>query len=407
MKLLQINAVYGYGSTGVIVKTIHELALSKGIQSYVAYSKTCTPEKDIINGYKIGNYFGNKLHALLYRIGGKQAYFSRFSTLKLLIHIKKIKPDIVSLHNLHSNYINLNMLLKFLAKNDIKTVLTMHDCWFYTGGCFHYSQIGCNKWQKECGNCPKKNADLKARFFETSDKTLRDRKKYLSAIKNLTCIGVSEWISGELKKSILNDKHIVTIENGIDTSFFTPTESDFRAKYNLEGKFLILGLASKYFNPVNKETFDFVVNSMNKDDLLVLIGCTSEQQESLPENVLGLPFIYDRDEMRKIFSACDVFANCSREDTLSSINLEAQACGTPVVVYNTTGLPESICDGETGYVVECGNANCFVDKIFNVKRQTKKCYHDRCVDFVAKKYNAEINFLKVLKLFEDIMNNEE
>ena len=177
MRVLQINAVYGAGSTGVIVEDIHKLSLSKGIESFVAYSSSQYAQSDIVNGYKIGNTFGKKIHALLCRINGEQGYFSKFSTLKLIKHIKEINPDIVQLHNLHSNYINLNMLLSFLAKDNIKTIVTLHDCWFYTGGCFHYTAVGCDKWKSGCGNCPKKRKDTPAYLFDRSAKILKDRKK--------------------------------------------------------------------------------------------------------------------------------------------------------------------------------------------------------------------------------------
>lgn len=399
MKLLQINAVYGYGSTGKIVQSIHELALSKGVQSYVAYSLSNVPQDKIINGYKIGGVFGKKLHAFLYRIGGKQAYFSRFSTLKLIRYINKTKPDIVSLHNLHSCYINLNMLLKFLAKKDIKTVITMHDCWFYTGGCFHYSQIGCNKWQESCGHCPKRKTDLKAYITENSAKVLNDRKKYFSAIKDLTCIGVSDWITSEAKKSLLRDKKHITIKNGIDLSFFKPTSSDFRKKYGIEDRFIILGLASKFFNTANDETRKHLIKSLEPDEVLILIGCTSKQIESLPSNVIGLPYISDREQMRDILSASDVFANCSREDTLSTINLEAQACGTPVIVYDNTGCKETVNDNLTGYVVENGNFSNFVDMIKIVKEHEKKYYFNNCIDWAKYNFDSNQNYDLFFKMF--------
>ena len=402
MKLLQINAVYGYGSTGVIVQNIHELALSRGVQSYVVYSLTNLPKNSIINGYKMGGTFGKKFHALLYRFGGKQAYFSRFSTTKLIRYIKRIKPDIVSLHNLHSCYINLNMLLKFLSKKNIKTVITMHDCWFFTGGCFHYSQIGCDKWQDGCGNCPKRKSDLKAYVTENSAKVLKDRIKYFSAIKDLTCIGVSDWITNEAKKSFLKDKKHITIKNGIDLSFFKPTNSDFRKKYGVEDKFVILGLASKYFNPANDETRKKLIENLETDDVFVLIGCTPKQIESLPSNVIGLPYIGDREQMRDILSACDVFANCTREDTLSTINLEAQACGTPVVVYDNTGTSETILNNQTGHIAENGNLIDFLDAINKVKINSKNFYSDNCAKWINENFKAEVNYLRTIALFQDL-----
>ena len=176
MKVMQINAVYGVGSTGVIVKDLHELCLQNGIESYVSYSTTNQKSEDIKNGYIIGGTLGKKIHAFLSRLGGKQAYFSSFATKKFIKHIKRIKPDIVHLHNLHSNYINMNMLLDYLGKSNTETIITLHDCWFYTGGCFHYTAAGCGKWLEGCGNCPKKMQDTPAILKDNSAKILSDRK---------------------------------------------------------------------------------------------------------------------------------------------------------------------------------------------------------------------------------------
>ena len=188
MKVMQINAVYGIGSTGVIVKDIHELSQKSGIESYVSYSTSPIANTDIKNGYIIGSKLGKKVHAAFSRVGGKQAYFSRYATGKLIAYIKQVKPDIVHLHNLHSNFVHLNKLLNYLAKADIKTVITLHDCWFYTGGCFHYTFAGCDKWLDKCGNCPKKKQDTPAYLYDASAGILSDRKKHFGKFKNLTTL---------------------------------------------------------------------------------------------------------------------------------------------------------------------------------------------------------------------------
>ncbi len=402
MKILQINAVYGIGSTGTIIKDLHELALFKGIESYVAYSVSNQPQSKIKNAYKVGNVFGKKMHALLYRFGGKQAYFSRFSTYRLINYIKKIKPDIVNLHNLHSNYIHLNKLLRFLANEKIKTVITLHDCWFYTGGCFHYTEIACDKWQRECGNCPKRITDLSAYITENSDKVLADRKKYFKAIDNLTCLGVSDWVTEEAKKSFLKDKNFATVKNGIDTDFFAYTESDFRNQYGLSGKFVILGLASKFQKAVNQETYEYLVSHLSEDERLILLGCSEDYKKTLPDKVIGLDFIHDRDLLRKIYSAADVFVNCSREETLSMVTVEPQSCGTPVVVYENTGIKETVSAGLTGFVVKNGDFKAFYDAIEKVKTFGKSAFKNSCREWTENNFNRKNNYLKVLELYKNI-----
>ena len=401
MKVIQINAVYGVGSTGVIVEDLHNLALENGIESYVSYSTTNRSPDEIKNGYVIGKNLGKKIHAVLSRLGGKQAYFSSFATKKLIKHIENIKPDIVHLHNLHSNFVNMIMLLKYLGKKDIKTVVTLHDCWFYTGGCFHYTSVGCNKWQESCGNCPKKIQDTPALLKDNSAKILADRKKYFGKIKNLSVVGVSQWIANEGEKTIFKGKNVSNIYNGIDTEFFVPTPSDFREKHGLEDKFLILAPANKWLKPINKETFDMVSKNLPSDCVIVMLGCTEIQRAGLPSNVLALDYIKDRDELRKVYSTCDVFANCTREDSLSLINVEVQSCGTPVVTYRNTGAQETV-DNKCGFSVENGNEKEFLDTIMKIKKQGKSEFTEACQKWAKDRFDRDDNYIKYINLYKEI-----
>ena len=398
---MQINAVYGVGSTGVIVEDLHKLSLKNGIESYVSYSTTNKSPEEIENGYVIGGTLGKKIHAVLSRIGGKQAYFSSFATKKLIKHIENVKPDIVHLHNLHSNYVNLNLLLDYLGKKDIATVVTLHDCWFYTGGCFHYTAVGCDKWQQSCGNCPKKNQDTPALLKDNSAKILADRKKYFGKMKNLTMTGVSGWMTDEGEKTVFKGKKTEVIYNGIDTEFFVPTPSDFREKHNLENKFLILALANKWFRPINKKTFDYVCENLPDDSVIVMLGCTESQRQGLPANVLPLDFIKDRDELRKVYSACDVFANCTREESFSLVNVEAQSCGTPVVTYRNTGAQETV-DNKCSFSIENGNEKEFFEAIMKIKELGKKELSNDCVKWVKENFDRDENYMKYIELYKAI-----
>ncbi len=401
MRVMQINAVYGVGSTGVIVEDLHNLSLKNGIESYVSYSTTNKNPAEIKNGYVIGDTLGKKIHAVLSRVGGKQAYFSSFATKKLIKHIENIKPDIVHLHNLHSNYVNLNLLLDYLGKKDIKTIVTLHDCWFYTGGCFHYTAAGCDKWQKSCGNCPKKKQDTPALLTDNSAKILADRKKYFGKIKKLIMTGVSGWMTAEGEKTVFKGRKTAVIYNGIDTAVFVPTPSDFKQEHNLEDKFLILALANKWLKPINKKTFDFVSQNMPEDTVIVMLGCNEAQKQGLPPNVLPLDFIKDRKELIKIYSACDVFANCTREESFSLVNVEAQACGTPVVTYRNTGAQETV-DNKCSFSVENGNEKEFFDAIMKIKEQGKQAFSDDCIKWVKENFDRDENYKKYIELYRGI-----
>ena len=399
MKVLHINAVYGMGSTGVIVKDLHKLSLEKGIDSYVAYSLSSVSEKEITNGYKIGTDLGRKLHAFLSRLEGKQAYFSRYSTFQLIRYINKLNPDIVHLHNVHSNYVHLNKLLSFLAKKEIKTIITLHDCWFYTGGCFHYTSDKCYKWLEDCKGCPKRYLGTPALLRDASSEILADRKKYFGKFKNLTAVGVSNWIANEAKRSFLGRFDICTIHNGIDTNYFVDTPSDFREKYNLQDKFLILGAAVKFTNPHNEKLTKEFLKRLPEDSVVVMIGCEENQMNIWPSNVLPFGYIKDRDELRKIYSACDVFANCTQGDSLSLINVEAQSCGTPVVTHRNTGAQETV-DNKCGFSVETGNVEEFLNAILKVKELGKSSLTKSCHEWAQNQFDREKNYMKYIDLYK-------
>ncbi len=403
MKVLQVNAVYGVGSTGIIVEDIHKLSLSKGIESFVAYSTSLYSPEDIINGYKIGKKSGKKFHGLLCRINGMQGYFSRFSTLKFIKYIKEIKPDIVQLHNLHSNYINLNMLLKFLAKANIKTIVTLHDCWFYTGGCFHYTAVGCDRWKSQCGNCPKKRKDTPAFLFDRSAKILSDRKKYFGAIKNLTVVGVSDWISDEAKKTFFKNSNVLTIHNGIDTEIFKYSPSDLKKEYGIEDKFVILAPASKWLMSANKGIFEKLVSNLDDTMVLLLLGCTENQKENLPSNVFALPFIRDREELAKIYSMADAFVNCTKEESLSLLNVEPQACGTSVITFKNTGAKETV-NNECSFSVSNDDIDDLLSKIRLIKEKGRTYFSTECEKWVKNNFDKNKNYEKYITLLCEVYN---
>lgn len=399
MRVLQINAVYGVGSTGVIVEDLHRLSKEEGIESYVAYSTTNKEKVD--NGYEIGGPVGKKAHALMTRITGKQGYYSHLATRDLLKELDRIQPDIVHLHNLHSNYIHLNMLLDYLATHDIATVVTLHDCWFYTGGCFHYTSVGCSRWKKDCGACPNQRNEAISHLMDPSRKVLRDRKKYFGRIKRLYVVGVSKWIEQEAKQTVFSGAESCCIYNGVDLDFFQPTQGDFRQRYGLQGKFLILGMANKFFLSINKETFDKLVAALKPNDRLVIVGCSEQQMKKLPEKVIGIPYICDRKVLREIYSSCDVFVNCTREESLSLVNVEAQACGTPVITYSNTGAKETV-DGVVSLAVETGNPERIIEKIENIRESDYGIVRKETVKWAASRFEVRENYKQYISLYHRI-----
>lgn len=404
MKVVQVNAILGERSTGTIMANIQKCCQNNGIEAYVAYSIAGVPKECVFNGFKIGNLFDEEIHALLSRFKGKQAYFSYIPTIHFLRYLDSIRPDIVHLHNLHNNYINLNLLLKYLAKRDIATVITMHDCWYFTGGCFHYTNAGCDKWQHGCGNCPKKMLDTPAYLCDASSQILQDRKKYLTSIPRLYLVGCSKWVADEARKSVLKDCDIRYIYNGFDLDVFKPTSSELVKKLEIEGKHILLGPASKWQSAVNKETLDYFIQTMPEDYVLVLFGA-NEHNKYISPNVLLYRYTSSREEMAQLYSMADVFVNCSREDTLSSLNLEAQACGTPVVTYDATGSMETV-NGKCGFAVETGNYRLLLNKVLVCALEGKAMLSSQCRRWITSQYNMDKNYQEYVNLYSSICQNK-
>ncbi len=404
MRILQVNAVCGYGSSGRNVSEMAKAIEKAGHESFVAYSYGNT---DVDNSYCYGSVTEGKIHAVLSRLVGLQGYFSYFSTVRLIKYIKKIKPDIVHLHILHSNNITLTKLLNFLGKNDIATVVTLHDCWYFTGKCMHYINAGCFKWQEGCNKCQRLDEGAKSLFFDFTKKMWNDKKKGFESIKRLGVLGVSNWITNEAKKSFLKCASVIRcVYNWIDTETFKPTESDIREKYGIgKDDFVILSAAASW-DAVPERVSDLkeLKKMLPNDMKLVMLGRGNENNFS--SGIIHIPFLDSTKELAKVYSMADVYFHASREDTFGKVVAEALSCGTPAVVYDTTALPELVGEG-CGYVVEKANVKKAFDAITEIKNKGKSFYTDKARKFSVENFSYEKSTSDMLKAYLDVFNTGE
>ena len=402
MKVLQINAVYGFKSTGEIVKDIGNALKVSGGTPYFAY-QSCKQKPE--NGYQVGNKFDWKWHALYTRIFGKQAYASKVATKKLLRWIDENSPDVVHLHNLHSNYINLNMLLNYLAKKDVATVISLHDCWYFTGKCFHFIDVGCEGFTKGCGGCPKKKESPRSLFCDTSHAVLKDKQKYLSKIPRLSIVASSKWVGGEAQKGIFKNFDMPLIYNGVNVDIFKPNDKNvLKEKYG-EDCYFVLGMANKWLLPENKQVLEEVVKLLNDKFKLVLIGCTDSQIKDLQEktsNIIPVGFIKDRKELAYYYSSANVFVNVTHADTLPTVNMESICCGTPVITYDSCGSPELVLDG-CGKIVRENDIEGIIDLI---KSKPGKIDNESLLS-ARQKYDSNECYKKYLQVYSNLVKQKD
>lgn len=396
MKVVQINANADFGSTGLVVQGIHDCLKKNGIDSLIVYQRcNICPTK----GYKVGNIIDWKLHAIMTRLFGHFGFYSRVATRRLLRYLDKEKPDVVHLHNVHSNYVNIKLLLEYLSKKDIATVLTLHDCWFFTGKCFHYIDIDCRKFISGCHACPKK--DMPPYYLnDSSQEDWLAKNALLSKMKNLYIVGCSQWVCNEASKSFLKKHEIKCIYNGIDTSIFRPRQSNLRKDYNIpDDSFVIMGMANKWLLDRNHEVIEEIFNI--KDTKIIILGCTQQQlllQKEMPSNVILKGFTANRCELADYYSIADVFVNLTHADTLPTVNMESICCGTPVVTFDVGGSPELISDA-TGIVVKEDD----VSGILNAIMRIRKTKFPGCANVGFKNYNQTECYGKYINLYKQIV----
>lgn len=400
MRVLQINAVYGYGSTGTIVENLYDLANRLGIDTYVAYQRT---NKRIPNGYQIGNILDWKCHAIMTRITGKQGFYSTTATYKFLKWCNSVKPDIIHAHNIHSNYINWPLVCNYCGKKGIPLIITLHDCWFFTGKCTHFVQTRCDHWARGCGGCSQLKREAPSLFFDNTHQVLEKKRECCSKIENLYVVGCSEWISSLARRSILKDKNIRTIRNGIDTEIFNAKERDtVKMMLGLEGRFVVLGFADKWFDTRNRTGVRKILDELHENDVAVIAGCNDTQLEHYKDNkrVVTIPYISDKRQLVQVYKAADVFVNLTHADTLPTVNMESICCGTPVVSFNCGGSPELI-DEDDGIVVAENDFEGIIDAVNDVK-------NGRCVfdpNIKTAKYDKNKCFMNYIDLYREINEN--
>ena len=394
IKIAHVNAVYGKSSTGLILKDIHTLCLSDGFDSVVCAS---IGEAHI----RIGNRLEGTLHAILTRLLGLQGFGSYFSTLCFIRRLRKFRPDIIHLHNIHNNCLYLPIFFNYIKSNQIPIVLTLHDSWFFTGKCYHFLDIGCEKWKTLCHQCPKRYEEIPSYMADMSSYVFKKKQQLFDYYKLFT-VGCSKWITSCAKESpILRTSNFYQIYNGVDTKIFNPEGPRYQKLLHSD-EFTIMVMANKWFSASNKELVSELIRVLPQLGNLLIIGCTNKQKSLYQGNgnIQCLGFIHDREQLAALYRSSDVFLNVTQVDTLPTVNMEAACCGTPVVTYDSGGSGELVVNGNTGYVVQKNNISEIICSLFKVK-EGHIC-RKVCSDWALSEFDRNITYQRYIHLYRDI-----
>lgn len=404
MTIVQINAVYGKGSTGKTTMELHRHLLAQGHDSHVLWAAGCSHAEDA-NLHRIGNAFGAKIHAVATRLFGTQCFHSRFSTGRTVRLLKRLRPDVVHLHNLHSNYIHLPTLLKCLAKADVPVVMTLHDCWFFTGGCFHFKLLGCDGYTKDCKGCPALRGTCKrtvrARLFQK-------KKRLYAALSRIAVMGVSGWVSDSARASALfgdNVRHGY-VYNWIDLETFRPMDDGekIREQYGLSpDDKIILGVAQSWRSDKGVELFRRLSERVDGHTKIVLVGAAQGRESTDTLRFVGRT--ENASVLASLYSTAHVFVNPSPAETFGLVTVEAMACGAAVVAYNNTGTAELLRDPRCGTLVADGDEDAMIEAVLAAVEKDTAPERAARRAYVENNFSSERQMEQYVCLYKELCEN--
>ena len=378
-----------------------------GHESYVVATRL---EKQYPNVYQIGNRMEWNGHAVLSRLTGHQGYFSRITTSKMLRYLDSIQPDVVHLRNLRASAFNYPMLFRYLSQKRIPVVLTLHDCFMFTGRCVYYTVKECYQWENGCRKCPSEFQCERSWFFDFCRSLQNDKRKFFGSIAKLGVVGVSDWVTNESKRSFLGSASIIKrIYNWIDMDVFHPYEEceneNYRKKIGVDHEFVILGIASGLSKEKGLDEL-LAVAEANKDAKVILVGIIPDGIE-FPENVITLGEIKSKEELSRIYSMADVFVNPSPQETFGKTTAESLSCGTPVIGYDMTATSELLDDNRGILVNYNDKTEGFIRAVERFRITGKYHFSEACVEFARDNFDMQSNIEEYMRVYEELIERNQ
>lgn len=373
MKYLFINVVAGSGSTGRIAAEQCRTLQAQGHECVLAYGRwenNC----EGVTTHRIGTTLDYQLHGLMTRFFDLHGFGSKRATRKFLRWIKEYDPDVIWLHNIHGYYLNIELLFDYL-KTCGKTIRwTLHDCWAFTGHCTHFTYMGCEQWKTECYKCVQLKEYPKCIGLSNVCRNFARKRRAFTGVPNLELITPSQWLADRVEQSFLKGYPVEVVYNKVDTTVFKPTPSDFRERYGLQNKVVILGVANVWNVRKGILVFETLASRLNEHYALVMVGLTDDQIKKLPARILRLKKTDNAKQLAEIYTAADLFVNPSVEETFGMTTAEALACGTRAIVYRGTACEEIV--KEMGGIAVEQSENAMIESVLELTQSDMARFTD-------------------------------
>lgn len=389
LKVLQINNVYGIGSTGKLTKVLHDAIREDGFESVVLYGRG--PE---VRGPGIkricGNFYG-KANSLLSKVTGMRYGGCVLSTARTINLIKTEAPDVVHLQCINGNFVNIYWLVRWLKKHKIPTVLTLHAEFMYTANCSHAFE--CERWKTGCGSCPHLYRATKSIFLDRTHRSFQKMETAFTGFEPwLRVVSVSPWVMERATQSpILREKDHEVILNGLDTDIFYPHVTPKLREQFQNGQKAIIFHASPMFRDrdgdIKGGAYVIELARRLRDRATVIVAGKHELSGPVPENLVLLGEIRDQDLLAQYYTLADCTVLTSKRETFSMVCAESLCCGTPVLGF-CAGAPERISLPAYSHFVPQGDMDALEQTVgrfleeklperAKIAREAQKCYDKR------------------------------
>ena len=400
MRVLFINSVSGYGSTGTICKEIGDRLSRRGGEARIAYGRRSSAAADHIS-YRIASRTDVMLHGIGARLLDRAGFFSARATGRLIEMIREYSPDVIHLHNLHGYYLHVGILFDFLRTAGIPVVWTLHDCWAFTGHCAHFSYVGCDRYKTLCHSCPEKRSYPASVLLDGSSRSYERKRAAFSDIPDLMLTVPSRWLADRVGESFLSQYRTQIVSNGVDLSVFRPTEGNFRKKHSLTDKTVLLGVAYGWSDRKGLDVFCELSRRLDERFAIVVAGVDERVRRRLAPRIIALPRTESQAELAELYTAADLFVNPTREESLGLVNIEALACGTPGITFAAGGSPECY-DEKTGCVVQVDDIDAMESEIKRIT-ETRPFAAEDCIAR-ATAFDRTICIDRYLALYQGMLS---
>lgn len=398
MRILQINTTANSASHGRIAAGIGKQLILGGHESYIAYGRTGkSSESELI---KIGGRIDQSLHLIKSRLFDRHCFGSYHSTSSFIKEIEKTDPDIIHLHNIHGYYLNIVVLFRYLKNWGKPVIWTFHDTWPISGHCSFFEHMNCYKWQKECFECPNIHGYPKSLYIDNSRRNYREKKELFTGLNDLVLVSPSEWLANHLKNSFLSGFEIRIINNGVDINKFSPEIDQTAGKKYLLKKKYILGVANIWDERKGLKDFVNLRKILDREIDIVLVGLSQRQINSLDDGIKGICRTESIEDLASLYAGAEIFVNPTYLDNFPLVNIEALACGTPVITYRTGGSPESI-DKNSGLTVEKGNVQALHGSVMTVLNEKNFYSAGQCRERAISKFSSEARNADYIDLYHE------